>query len=83
MTAACCDCDHAHLPLVSAFQNPWNDTWLTRFIVGRGLTCHSTRSAFSVWWTSLNPLLTIGVARIAFDKPLPTRVRNEWFHGPV
>jgi len=62
------DSDQARRPLISEFQNLWNNRGLIRLIVGRDLTVRYKRSTLGVWWTLLNPLLTTGVMWIIFGQ---------------
>ena len=62
------DSDLARRPLVSEFQNLWENRGLIRLIVGRDLTLRYKRSTLGIWWTLLNPLLTTGVMWIVFGK---------------
>ncbi len=60
------DSDEARRPLISEFQNIWNNRALVRLLVGRDLTVRYKRSVLGVWWTFLNPMLTTGVMWIVF-----------------
>jgi ABC-type polysaccharide/polyol phosphate export permease len=60
------DSDKARRPLISEFQNLWDNRGLIRLIVGRDLTLRYKRSTLGIWWTLLNPLLTTGVMWIVF-----------------
>ena len=62
------DSDQARRPLVSEFQNLWDNRGLIRLIVGRDLTLRYKRSTLGIWWTLLNPLLTTGVMWMVFGK---------------
>ena len=62
------DSDLARRPLVSEFQNLWENRGLIRLMVGRDLTLRYKRSTLGIWWTLLNPLLTTGVMWIVFGK---------------
>ena len=62
------DSDKARRPLISEFQNIWNNRSLIRLLVGRDLTVRYKRSILGVWWTFLNPLLTTGVMWVVFGQ---------------
>ena len=62
------DSDQARRPLVTEFQNLWDNRGLIRLIVGRDLTLRYKRSTLGIWWTLLNPLLTTGVMWIVFGQ---------------
>ena len=62
------DSDKARRPLVSEFENIWNNRSLIRLLVGRDLTVRYKRSVLGVWWTFLNPLLTTGVMWVVFGQ---------------
>jgi ABC-type polysaccharide/polyol phosphate export permease len=55
-------------PLVTEFQNLWNRRGLVRLLVVRDLTSRYKRSTLGVWWTLLNPLLTMAVMWVVFGQ---------------
>jgi ABC-2 type transport system permease protein len=55
-------------PLVTEFRNVWRFRALIRLLVGRDLTVRYKRSALGVWWTLLNPLLTMSVLWVVFSQ---------------
>lgn len=61
------DSDILRRPLISEFQNFWRYRGLIRLLVVRDLTVRYKRSVLGVWWTVLNPMLTIGVLWIVFS----------------
>ena len=61
------DSDLRRRPLISEFQNFWRYRGLIRLLVMRDLTVRYKRSVLGVWWTILNPMLTIGVLWIVFS----------------
>ena len=62
------DSDQLRKPLVSEFRNLWQFRGLLRLLVTRDLTLRYKRSALGVWWTLLNPLLTMSVLWIVFSQ---------------
>jgi len=62
------DSDQLRKPLVSVFRNLWQFRGLLRLLVTRDLTLRYKRSALGVWWTLLNPLLTMSVLWIVFSQ---------------
>jgi ABC-2 type transport system permease protein len=62
------DSDEARKPFVTEFRNLWRFRGLLRLLVSRDLTVRYKRSALGVWWTLLNPLLTMGVLYIVFSQ---------------
>jgi len=62
------DSDQARTPLVSEFQNLWQFRGLLRLLVTRDLTVRYKRSMLGVWWTLLNPLLTMSVLWVVFSQ---------------
>ena len=61
------DSDLARRPLISEFQNFWRYRGLIRLLVTRDLTVRYKRSVLGVWWTILNPMLTIAVLWVVFS----------------
>ena len=61
------DSDIRRRPLVTEFQNFWRYRGLIRLLVVRDLTVRYKRSVLGVWWTILNPMLTIAVLWIVFS----------------
>jgi ABC-type polysaccharide/polyol phosphate export permease len=61
------DSDVRRRPLVTEFQNFWRFRGLIRLLVVRDLTVRYKRSVLGVWWTILNPMLTIAVLWIVFS----------------
>ncbi|MBT8203695.1 MAG: ABC transporter permease [Acidimicrobiia bacterium] len=61
------DSDILRRPLITEFQNFWRFRGLIRLLVVRDLTVRYKRSVLGVWWTILNPMLTIGVLWIVFS----------------
>ena len=61
------DSDLRRRPLITEFQNFWRYRGLIRLLVSRDLTVRYKRSVLGVWWTILNPMLTIGVLWIVFS----------------
>lgn len=55
-------------PLVTEFRNVWRFRSLIRLLVNRDLTVRYKRSALGVWWTLLNPLLTMSVLWVVFSQ---------------
>ncbi|HSM01046.1 MAG TPA: ABC transporter permease [Acidimicrobiia bacterium] len=62
------DSDQPRTPLVTEFRNLWAYRGLLRLLVTRDLTVRYKRSALGVWWTLLNPLLTMAVLWIIFSQ---------------
>lgn len=60
------DSDEARRPLVSELTNLWNYRGLLKLLVSRDLTSRYKRSTLGVWWTLLNPLLTMSVMWVVF-----------------
>lgn len=61
------DSDIRRRPLVTEFQNFWRYRGLIKLLVVRDLTVRYKRSVLGVWWTILNPVLTIAVLWIVFS----------------
>ena len=55
-------------PLVTEFRNLWAYRGLLKLLVARDLTVRYKRSALGVWWTLLNPLLTMAVLWVIFSQ---------------
>jgi ABC-2 type transport system permease protein len=62
------DSDQLRAPLVSEFRNLWEYRGLLRLLISRDLTVRYKRSALGVWWTLLNPLLTMTILWIIFSQ---------------
>ncbi len=62
------DSDSPRRPIVSEFQNLWKFRGLIRLLVTRDLTVRYKRSVLGVWWTFLNPLLTMLVMWVVFGQ---------------
>ena len=61
------DSDLRRRPLITEFQNFWRYRGLIRLLVVRDLTVRYKRSVLGVWWTILNPMLTIAVLWVVFS----------------
>lgn len=61
------DSDASRRPLISEFRNFWRYRGLIRLLVFRQLTVRYQRSILGVWWTVLNPVLTIIILWIIFS----------------
>ncbi len=61
------DSDLRRRPLITEFQNFWRYRGLIKLLVVRDLTVRYKRSVLGVWWTILNPALTIAVLWIVFS----------------
>ncbi|HAX82010.1 MAG TPA: ABC transporter [Actinobacteria bacterium] len=62
------DSDQARTPIVTELRNLWEFRGLLRLLVARDLTVRYKRSALGVWWTLLNPLLTMAVLYVVFSQ---------------
>ncbi|MGZ8786293.1 MAG: ABC transporter permease [Acidimicrobiia bacterium] len=62
------DSDQARKPLVSELANLWGYRGLLKLLVVRDLTVRYKRSALGVWWTLLNPLLTMTILWVVFGQ---------------
>ena len=62
------DSDQARRPIITELRNLWNYRGLLRLLVSRELTVRYKRSTLGVWWTLLNPLLTMSVLWIIFSQ---------------
>jgi ABC-2 type transport system permease protein len=62
------DSDLVRKPLVTELRNLWDYRGLIRLLVTRDLTVRYKRSALGVWWTLLNPLLTMMVMWVVFGQ---------------
>lgn len=62
------DSAQARTPLVSEFRNLWQFRGLLRLLVTRDLTVRYKRSLLGIWWTLLNPLLTMSVLWVVFSQ---------------
>lgn len=60
------DSSQRRRPLVTELRNFWDYRDLIRLLVVRDLTVRYKRSALGVWWTLLNPLLTMSVMWVVF-----------------
>ncbi len=61
------DSDQRRAPFAE-LRHLWRYRSLVRLLVARDLTTRYKRSVLGVWWTLLNPLLTIGVLWIVFSQ---------------
>ena len=61
------DSDQIRRPLVTELSNIWTYRGLLKLLVSRDLTVRYKRSTLGVWWTLLNPLLTMAVLWIVFS----------------
>lgn len=61
-------------PLATEIANLWRHRGLLRLLVSRDLTVRYKRSALGVWWTLLNPLLTMLVLAAVFSNLLSERL---------
>lgn len=55
-------------PILTEMSNLWTHRGLIKLLVTRDLTVRYKRSALGVWWTLLNPLLTMIVMWVVFSK---------------
>ncbi|MDH3306680.1 MAG: ABC transporter permease [Acidimicrobiia bacterium] len=62
------DSDQARRPLISEFSNLWGYRGLLKLLVTRDLTVRYKRSTLGMWWTLLNPLLSMSVLWIVFGQ---------------
>ncbi|MEX2322688.1 MAG: ABC transporter permease [Acidimicrobiia bacterium] len=53
---------------MTEFRNLWEFRGLLRLLVTRDLTIRYKRSTLGVWWTLLNPLLTMSILWIVFSQ---------------
>jgi ABC-type polysaccharide/polyol phosphate export permease len=68
MTVPIYDSAQARRPIVTELKNVWSYRGLMRLLVTRDLTVRYKRSALGVWWTFLNPLLTMLVMWVVFSE---------------
>lgn len=68
MTTPIYDSSQIRRPIVSEIANLWNYRGLMKLLVTRDLTVRYKRSALGVWWTFLNPLLTMLVMWVVFSE---------------
>ena len=61
------DSDQNRQPLITEFRNFWRYRGLIKLLVIRHLTVRYKRSVLGVWWTVLNPILTIAVLWVIFS----------------
>ena len=61
------DSDHPRRPVVTEIANLRRYRGLLRLLVRRDLTVRYKRSVLGVWWTLLNPLLTVAVMWAVFS----------------
>ena len=61
------DSDQNRQPLITEFRNFWRYRGLIKLLVIRQLTVRYKRSVLGVWWTVLNPILTIAVLWVIFS----------------
>lgn len=62
------DSDSLRTPLLTEFRNVWQFRGLLRLLVTRDLTVRYKRSFLGIWWTLLNPLLTMSVLWVVFSQ---------------
>ena len=62
------DSDQARRPIATEMTNLWAYRGLLKLLVTRDLTVRYKRSTLGVWWTLLNPLLTMTVLWIVFSQ---------------
>ncbi len=62
------DSDQSRRPIVTELTNIWVYRGLLRLLVTRDLTVRYKRSTLGVWWTLLNPLLTMSVFWVVFSQ---------------
>lgn len=67
-SAALYDSAQMRRPLLTEFRNLWEFRGLLRLLVTRDLTVRYKRSTLGVWWTLLNPLLTMSVMWLIFGQ---------------
>ena len=70
------DSDQQRTPLVSEFRNLWEYRGLVRLLITRDLTVRYKRSSLGVWWTLLNPLLTMSVMWVVFSQVFRFQIPN-------
>lgn len=62
------DSDQPRRPIVTELTNLWTYRGLLKLLVARDLTVRYKRSTLGVWWTLLNPLLTMAVLWVVFSQ---------------
>lgn len=62
------DSDQPRRPLATELTNLWTYRGLLKLLVTRDLTVRYKRSTLGVWWTLLNPLLTMTVLWVVFSQ---------------
>ncbi len=62
------DSDQPRRPIVTELRNVWTYRGLLKLLVIRDLTVRYKRSSLGVWWTLLNPLLTMSVLWLVFSQ---------------
>jgi ABC-type polysaccharide/polyol phosphate export permease len=62
------DSDQPRRPIATELNNLWAYRGLLKLLVTRDLTVRYKRSTLGVWWTLLNPLLTMTVLWIVFSQ---------------
>ena len=62
------DSDQPRRPIATELTNLWAYRGLLKLLVTRDLTVRYKRSTLGVWWTLLNPLLTMTVLWIVFSQ---------------
>jgi len=62
------DSDQPRRPIATELTNLWAYRGLLKLLVTRDLTVRYKRSTLGVWWTLLNPLLTMSVLWIVFSQ---------------
>lgn len=62
------DSDQTRRPIATELSNLWKYRGLLKLLVTRDLTVRYKRSTLGVWWTLLNPLLTMAVLWVVFSQ---------------
>ena len=62
------DSSQPRRPIATELTNLWNYRGLLKLLVTRDLTVRYKRSTLGVWWTLLNPLLTMAVLWVVFSQ---------------
>jgi len=62
------DSSQPRRPIATELSNLWSYRGLLKLLVTRDLTVRYKRSTLGVWWTLLNPLLTMAVLWIVFSQ---------------
>jgi len=67
LTTVYYDSDENRRPVITEFLNFWRYRGLIKLLVVRQLTVRYQRSVLGVWWTVLNPILTIALLWVIFS----------------